>query len=175
MSKISNHYERIREAAKIEFPLTAPDIVVPRHATLLEWVRLALIGLGGNKLVEGSGKNAMYAGKFRLPDSPLDKVTSDIARHLGVHGAIIAPVYATAFVTNWVNRKSTANFFDLTSIFEKAGPYRGVLAKLLAQRMLLQICEINDAFVNDGVETLREPLYSIAKDIMFSRQGHCRG
>lgn len=165
MSKISNRYERIKEAARIEFPLTSPDIIVPRHATLLEWVRLALIGLGGNKLVEGSGSKATYAGKFRLPDSPLDRVTVDIAKHLGVYGASIAPSYITAFVTSWVNRRSTANFFDLTSIFEKAGPYRGVLAKLLAQRILLQICEINDAIVHDGIETLCEPLYSIAQDI----------
>lgn len=169
MSKISNNYERIKEAARLEFPLTAPNIVVPRHATLIEWVRLALIGLGGNKLVEGSGRTALYAGKFRLPDSPFDKVTADIARHLGVNGAAIAPVYASAFVTSWVSRKMTDSFFDLTSIFEKAGPYRGVIAKLLAQRMLLQICEINDAFVNDAVETLREPLYSIAKDVNFGR------
>lgn len=169
MSKIATNYERIREAAKLEFPLTSPDIIVPRHATLVEWVRLALIGLGGNKLVEGSGRTALYAGKYRLPDSPLDKVTTDIARHLGVHGAAIAPVYASAFVTSWVSRKTTDAFFDLTSIFEKAGPYRGVIAKLLAQRMLLQICEINDAIVHDGVETLREPLYSIAKDINLGR------
>lgn len=166
MSRIAKYYKIAQEACELEYPVKNVTINVPRHSTLVEWVRLALVGYNGCKLIETSALVPTYGANFRLTSEPFDAVLTRISGHLGAKGRGAAEAYATYFVNKWLKRRNEEAVFDVTSLFEKAGPYRGVLAKLIAQRVLRHVSMISEAVVAGDCMNLPSPLDEIARCVL---------